>query len=660
MRRTSRSVHRCDPPPATPAAARGRRGAHACASRAGGLVVLVEEGQIGSPRASSQRPPAFRPSRMTARSEGTAPCDETGLMDTTDELPAEVGPSSSSAATGSAPRLGAGGFGTVYAATDERLQRPVAVKVIPSGGRGDPTAPQREALAAGRLDHPGIVAIFDAGQDARARYLVSELVHGRTLDELERRRRAVRPRRAADRPRAVRRARARARPRRRAPRRQAAERDHPRRAALGRRRREAGRLRRRPPGRRRAADAHRRRRRHAGLHGARAGRRAAGRRARRPLQPRARALRGARGRQPGPRRLAGRDRAPRRHRAPAAARARARTCRRSCAPRSTARCARARGARHARRSSPTRSRTRCPRSPTRAAPSPATRSSAPTARRCRAASPASPRRVARRRPASPAALAWTGQPLRRRRSPPCSPSRCCRALGWLATAAAAIVAAGSRAPAARALVAAAARAAPVPLLLRRRGTTWSVPALAPLLGLAGLAGAYPALAGRARGWFDARRARRARRLVGAAGRAVCSRARDALIGRRATATRARVDGVARAARRGGALLYAAVWALAALLLPWLVRGRWLALDVVAASAWAAALGAGDRRGRRGDRRCRSRADSCSLPSSPACSRSRYHTSVESRGGAVTPGRILCTRNHGHHFPVAARERPAQP
>src|SRR3954447_8712347 len=81
-------------------------------------------------------------------------------------------------------RLGAGGFGTVYAATDERLQRAVAGKVIPSGGSGDPTRAQREALAAGRLDHPGIVAIFDAGQDEQARYLVSELVHGRTLAEL--------------------------------------------------------------------------------------------------------------------------------------------------------------------------------------------------------------------------------------------------------------------------------------------------------------------------------------------------------------------------------------------------------------------------------------------------------------------------------------------
>jgi len=80
-------------------------------------------------------------------------------------------------------RLGSGGFGTVYAAHDERLDRPVAVKVIPVSAPA-PERASREALAAARLDHPGIVGVFDAGEDAEARYLVSELVHGRTLDRL--------------------------------------------------------------------------------------------------------------------------------------------------------------------------------------------------------------------------------------------------------------------------------------------------------------------------------------------------------------------------------------------------------------------------------------------------------------------------------------------
>ena len=72
-------------------------------------------------------------------------------------------------------------------------------------------------------------------------------------------------------------------------------------------------------------------------------------------------------------------------------------------------------------------------------------------------------------------------------------------LGWLATAVATVATLSVEYPGAALLVGFA--AAPVPLLLRRHGLTWSVPALAPLLGLATIAGAYPALAGRAQGWF---------------------------------------------------------------------------------------------------------------------------------------------------------------
>ncbi|MDX6677318.1 MAG: eukaryotic-like serine/threonine-protein kinase, partial [Solirubrobacteraceae bacterium] len=80
-------------------------------------------------------------------------------------------------------RIGAGGMGVVYLAHDEHLEREVAVKRISieldPDGRGE-----REALAAARLSHPGIVALYESGRDDDAVYLVSELVRGRTLAEL--------------------------------------------------------------------------------------------------------------------------------------------------------------------------------------------------------------------------------------------------------------------------------------------------------------------------------------------------------------------------------------------------------------------------------------------------------------------------------------------
>jgi hypothetical protein len=105
-------------------------------------------------------------------------------MDATDELTAVLSAPLVLGRYRLGERLGAGGFGTVYAAMDERLRREVAVKVIPGSDGWDRARGQREALAAARLDHPGVVGVFDAGEDGRARYLVSELVHGETLDRL--------------------------------------------------------------------------------------------------------------------------------------------------------------------------------------------------------------------------------------------------------------------------------------------------------------------------------------------------------------------------------------------------------------------------------------------------------------------------------------------
>jgi eukaryotic-like serine/threonine-protein kinase len=83
-------------------------------------------------------------------------------------------------------RLGAGGFGVVWLAWDERLEREVAVKVIPREGGHDRV--EREARAAARLNHPGIVGLYELASDEHDVYLVSELVRGRTLADLERER----------------------------------------------------------------------------------------------------------------------------------------------------------------------------------------------------------------------------------------------------------------------------------------------------------------------------------------------------------------------------------------------------------------------------------------------------------------------------------------
>ena len=81
-------------------------------------------------------------------------------------------------------RLGAGGFGVVWRAHDELLDREVAVKVIPLPAGEDRERATREALACARLAHPAIVALYEACAAEDAFYLISELVHGETLAQL--------------------------------------------------------------------------------------------------------------------------------------------------------------------------------------------------------------------------------------------------------------------------------------------------------------------------------------------------------------------------------------------------------------------------------------------------------------------------------------------
>ena len=84
-------------------------------------------------------------------------------------------------------RLGAGGFGVVWRAHDQLLHREVAVKRISLGAGGDPIDSERasrEALAGARLAHPAIVVLHEACAAEDAFYLISELIHGDTLAQL--------------------------------------------------------------------------------------------------------------------------------------------------------------------------------------------------------------------------------------------------------------------------------------------------------------------------------------------------------------------------------------------------------------------------------------------------------------------------------------------
>ncbi|HKA20715.1 MAG TPA: protein kinase [Blastocatellia bacterium] len=84
-------------------------------------------------------------------------------------------------------QLGAGGMGEVYRARDEKLNRDVAIKVLPaalSENEDRLLRFEQEAQAAGALNHPNILAVYDVGVHDGAPYVVSELLEGETLRDL--------------------------------------------------------------------------------------------------------------------------------------------------------------------------------------------------------------------------------------------------------------------------------------------------------------------------------------------------------------------------------------------------------------------------------------------------------------------------------------------
>ena len=74
--------------------------------------------------------------------------------------------------------VGQGGSGAVYSAYDPKLDRKVAIKVLPRGSREDALRLAREARSLAQLSHPNVLAVFEVDEDQGVSYLVTELVTG--------------------------------------------------------------------------------------------------------------------------------------------------------------------------------------------------------------------------------------------------------------------------------------------------------------------------------------------------------------------------------------------------------------------------------------------------------------------------------------------------
>src|SRR4051812_25957906 len=80
--------------------------------------------------------------------------------------------------------IGAGGMGEVYRARDTRLDRSVAIKILPTEFSTDARLKlrfEREAKTISQLNHPNICTVYDVGHDSGVDYLVMELIDGESL-----------------------------------------------------------------------------------------------------------------------------------------------------------------------------------------------------------------------------------------------------------------------------------------------------------------------------------------------------------------------------------------------------------------------------------------------------------------------------------------------
>src|ERR1700749_3186225 len=106
-------------------------------------------------------------------------------MSTTPPIPERIGKYTISGV------LGRGSMGTVYKGFDPHIHRAVAIKTIHRELLGDSSATdsiaarfRNEAKAVGRIAHPGVVAIYDFGEDGDVTFIAMEFVDGRTLDDI--------------------------------------------------------------------------------------------------------------------------------------------------------------------------------------------------------------------------------------------------------------------------------------------------------------------------------------------------------------------------------------------------------------------------------------------------------------------------------------------